>query len=357
MAGQSLYKLFFQHATNPIAIYELSPRKTFHPSHIKLIKVNPAYEQVMKVKAEEIVGRSFQEIWPKNESKWAELLYDCFLKKQTTYYQGHSQTTSTYLEGQAFFLPPRRAAVIFSDKTDWKQTYDALTQSKRKLQNFAAQITIAEETTRREIAADIHDRVGYSLVALLQQMRNLEKITQENTVATYAIKAQKELEELIHESRSLIFKLSPPVLKDMGLNPALESLADKTLTPHGISWIFRGQDEAVFTRSADDEVCILLYRMARELLVNIVKHAQASHVNLKVHRGSKNISVEIEDNGQGFDPQKISASLETSTGFGLFSIRERLTSLSGNLIIQSNHQCGTTITMTLPRNLKTEKES
>ena len=245
------------------------------------------------------------------------------------------------------------AAVIFLDKTKLKDADEALDRKKNELRNLATQLTLTEESTRRAIAADLHDRIGYDLVAQLHKIRALrEKVRPALEAEMAALEANTE--KLISESRSLIFELSPPILKEVGINPALESLADNLLTPHGIKWELRAKG-TMADFWADDAVCVILYRMARELLINVIKHSGATRVTIIVNRGPGKIMVAVEDNGRGFpddfDLDHNEARKETKS-FGLFSIRERLEPIDGALKIISIPGKGATVAMSCPLKLK-----
>ena len=161
-------------------------------------------------------------------------------------------------------------------------------------------------------------------------------------------------ERLISQSRSLIFELSPPVLKEVGLNPALEALAKSLLEPQGIEWGLRSRG-TIGEFNADDAICIILYRMTRELLLNAIKHSGASRVTIIVNRGPGRIMVAVEDDGHGFDPAfslEDAALARAAKGFGLFSIRERLQAIGGSVRIVSVPGEGATVAMSCPLKLK-----
>ena len=97
------------------------------------------------------------------------------------------------------------------------------------------------------IAADIHDRIGYELVAQLKTLRRLMEDDLAPSVRREIERLAAAAERLISQSRSLIFELSPPVLKEVGLNPALEALAKSLLEPQGIEWGLRSRGKGMFT--------------------------------------------------------------------------------------------------------------
>ena len=186
-------------------------------------------------------------------------------------------------------------------------------------------------------------------------LRRLKEIYKGNGEAGKIIdNSIKSTEEMIAESRELIFELSPPILLEVGITPALEALADKLLIPRGIKWY-------VTTRGcpkeypADDAVCIILYRMSREVLINVIKHSKAKSVHISVNRGPNKIQVVIEDDGVGMNPSLAEKRGRKKGGLGLFSIRERLLHIGGELRIISN-ESGTTVSMLAPLKLRTGDE-
>ena len=317
------YKILFERVFDPIAIHKVED------GNITFVDVNPAYERVMKLSRDNVIGRKFHDVWPNAESKWSGIIRDCLTQNRTVHCVGESVDIGGYLEAIAFPIPSDMAAVIFFDRTKLKRSKDDLRKYQEQLRELAARLTISEEDTRRGVATELHDRIGYDLICQLRMLREIESMN--------------DTQRIIAGNRSLIFELSPPALKEAGLNPALEELAQNILEPHGISWhvIKRGSAEEY---RADDSVCVILYRMARELLINAVKHSGASQVNIIINRKPGNITVAVEDNGKGLQGN--------TKGFGLFSIKERLLALGGNLKIISEPGEGVMAVMTCPLKMK-----
>ena len=338
------YRILFERVFDPIALYKIEDNK------ITFIDINPAYEHVMKISRDNIIGKTFNDVWSKSEARWSSVIRECLKQKRTMHCIGESVEVGSYLEAIAFPIPPDMAAVIFLDRTKLKRSHNALRKRQRQLRALAAQLTITEENTRRSIASDLHDRVGYELISQINLLREIENLFDDfppNFTDNIKAKIHKLIlntEDIIAENRSLIFELSPPVLREAGLNPALDELAKNILEPHSIKWqiIAKGDPEEF---RADDSVGIILYRMARELLINAVKHSRASNVNIIINRKPENITVAVEDNGTGL-------LRSTNKGFGLFSIRERLLALGGNLKIISEQGKGLMAVMTCPRKLR-----
>ena len=332
------FRILFERVFDPIALHKVE-----EDGRIVFVDINPSYERVMKLKRDEIIGRTFHEVWPKSEHRWSQVIIESIKQKRTMHCIGESSEVDSYLEAIAFPIPPDMAAVIFLDRTKLKRSDDALRKRQMQLRAMAAQLTISEEKTKRSVASYLHDKIGYDLITQLNILRDISSRPEAKDLGESIQELISITENIIAENRGLIFELSPPVLKEAGLNPALEELAQKILTPQKIQWHLISKGNAVELR-ADESICVILYRMARELMINVVKHSEASTVNIIINRKPEMITVAVEDNGRGFDTQK--------RGFGLFSIRERLLALGGELRIISEQGEGTMAVMSCPRKLK-----
>ena len=267
------YRILFERVFDPIAVHRIED------GNITFVDINPAYERVMKLSRDNVIGRKFHDVWPNAESKWSGIIRDCLAQNRTVHCVGESADIGGYLEAIAFPIPTDMAAVIFLDRTKLKRSEDDRRKYQAQLRELAARLTISEEDTRRRVATELHDRIGYDLICQLRMLRELESMNDAENIHPKIQTLIANTERIIAGNRSLIFELSPPALKEAGLNPALEELARNILAPHGITWhvIAKGSEEEY---RADDSVCVILYRMARELLINAVKHSGASEVNI-----------------------------------------------------------------------------
>jgi len=133
----------------------------------------------------------------------------------------------------------------------------------------------------------------------------------------------------------------------------VDSLAEQIQNQHSINLDL--EDDGQWKPLGDD-VRVVLFQAVRELLVNVVKHAQAGSVRISIGRDGDHIKISIKDNGVGFDASKIGPNLSGSNTFGLFNIRERLKHLGGHLEIVSGHGTGTSATLSAPLALKDENK-
>ena len=196
----------FAKILEPVALYRalFDERGAFRD--VVYIDVNPAYEQVMGIRKEDILGRPFREIWSEREREWQDIILQVATTGIYARYEGPSYDTGKYLHAIAFSPTRSVVAVIFLDMTDWKRAEEALqekevllTEYRQELRTLAARLSLAEEHTRREIAVKLHDRVGYSLVSLLTRLRTLAEKHDPDDIAP----AIEEVEGLLSDTRSL----------------------------------------------------------------------------------------------------------------------------------------------------------
>jgi signal transduction histidine kinase len=143
----------------------------------------------------------------------------------------------------------------------------------------------------------------------------------------------------------LVFELSPPILYDLGFEPAMEWLAEHMQQQYGLVVEVEDDDQP---KPLDNEARVLLFRAVRELLFNVLKHAQASCTKVRIKRVGEHLRIIVEDNGVGFAPDKLVASSGKIEGFGLFSIRERLNYFGGRMEIESTPGEVTRVILSLP---------
>ena len=200
----------------------------------------------------------------------------------------------------------------------------------------------SEERERHLIATDLHDFVGQNLVASQYQLGALRKLLSSPEAAARMDEARELIAQTIQYTRSLTIELRSPVLEELGLEPAIESLAESYESTHGVP--VRVEDDGL-PKEISDETGYLLFRSVRELLMNIVKHAKATEAMISVKRAGDSIRIAVRDNGIGF----IAASSPGPRhSFGLFTIRERLRGLGGRCDVESAPGAGTTVVLTAP---------
>lgn len=198
------------------------------------------------------------------------------------------------------------------------------------------------EEEHKRIAIEIHDQLGQLLTAAMLNLRSLER-----SLGTLDEDAKRQFEEVlgqIDESyygmKNIATLLYPAVLK-FGFRPAIEWLAGRLLKVAGIHWRLDVEDP--FPALAPEHA-MGLFRIIQEVMVNIVHHAHAGDVRIALRRTETTVTMEIADDGVGFDTDAASR----ISGFGLIGMRERADSLGGHVTIMSQPGNGTTVQVTVP---------
>ncbi len=218
-----------------------------------------------------------------------------------------------------------------------------------QLRGLATELSLSEDRERSRLAGALHDGpmqkfalAQIQIDALLHPRREMaasEPRTEEPGDAALAL-----MNEAIAELRTLQFDLSPPVLHQRGLVAALEWLAESMSRRSGLALDCVIDDELPPLSPA---VSVLLYQCARELVVNLIKHASATGGDLLLRSQGEELVLTIEDDGQGFAPGSATALPTAAGGYGLASIRDRLKLFDGDLAIASG-ATGSRITLRLP---------
>ncbi|MBU2548504.1 MAG: PAS domain S-box protein [Proteobacteria bacterium] len=221
-----------------------------------------------------------------------------------------------------------------------------------QLRLLASELAMAEERERRRLAEHLHDQIGQTLAYSLTRLRGLVDAVPDKEMRSSLDQITGLLQEAIKDTRSLTRDLSPPMLYDFGLGSAVEWLVDEVQRDHGL-FVQTEIDEG--EGSLDEDIRATIYRVVRELLINVVKHAQAATVRVSIRAYNRSVSCQVEDDGMGFEQPKQGARLAAGMGFGLFSIRERIEYLGGKFSIVSIPGKGTLVSFFLPltRNVKT----
>jgi signal transduction histidine kinase len=220
-----------------------------------------------------------------------------------------------------------------------------LVASQHSLRALASELTLAEQRERKRLAAELHDYLAQMLALGRMKMAQLRP---KLTAAPGAIPMAKEIDDVFAKAltytRSLMAKLSPPVLDELGLPAALGWLAEQ-MPLHGLTVEVRLKNDKV---PLPDDQAVLLFQSVRELLINVAKHAGTDRATVTLHMDDeRRLCIEVRDEGRGFDVAILEQASEHEH-FGLLSVRERMEAMGGRLEVRSETGRGTTMTLTLP---------
>lgn len=233
---------------------------------------------------------------------------------------------------------------IFRDITRRKQAEENITKYQELLKALASRLSKVEEIERHRIATELHDNIGqnltYCTIKLGEILQGISSTDMEKSIRD----VRDVIDQTIQYTRSLTFELSPPILFEIGLKAAIEWLGENFGAKYGLKVYIISSEDYI---QMNEENRTLLFQAVRELLTNVVKHAQAQKAEIILSKKGRNFNISVKDNGIGFDTSML-GQYDIIMGFGLFNIRTRLESAGGHLDVESAPGKGTRVDMTLP---------
>jgi signal transduction histidine kinase len=236
------------------------------------------------------------------------------------------------------------------------------TEDQRLLEAFAASAasavataqSIASERSRQRLAAaegerqrwarELHDETLQSLGAVRIGLSSAGRSDRPQALAQAVSLAVDQLEDAIANLRALITDLRPAALDELGIQAALEGLAERSAR-HGLEVdvsveLADGQGRESTRHAPELETAI--YRIVQEALTNASKHGEAKRAVVEIHEQDATVHLSVRDDGDGFDPDV------GTDGFGMLGMHERVTLLGGELLIDSAPGRGATVTVSIP---------
>jgi signal transduction histidine kinase len=202
----------------------------------------------------------------------------------------------------------------------------------------------AAEGERARWARELHDETLQELGALKMSLQSVHRSGDSTAMSRTLETAIEQLDLSIVNLQSLITELRPAALDELGLEPALEALLERTSATTGM--VVEARIELALSVRLAPELESTIYRLVQEALTNAAKHAAAGLVRVHVVEGDGAIAVRVSDDGSGFDPSRAGG------GFGLVGMRERVDLLGGRLVIDSTPDAGTVVSAELPVDLQ-----
>lgn len=224
--------------------------------------------------------------------------------------------------------------------------FEQLEASRERLKLLSHRLVDVQEKERHYIAQELHDEAGQSLASLKIQLLLLARhADQPEIVTAKTADIQQQVDSISENLHRLAAHLRPASLDHLGLVTALSQYVETTCSQFGLS----GEFEACgFERRLPPDVETAVYRIVQEALTNVVRHAQATRVDVILKQNKDGFVITVEDNGIGFDLSKTMVGIAAANHLGLIGIRERTEMLGGTLIIDSSTGNGSTLKIEVP---------
>lgn len=239
---------------------------------------------------------------------------------------------------------PLRMFGVNYDVTERKRAEVALRESHERLQMLARRVVEVQEEERRNLARELHDEIGQLLTSVNVGLHTVKKVA--GSEAQERIKDCLDIVALaIDKVRGLSVDLRPPVLDLLGLPSALRWLTERIEQQAGLKVQVETLEDF---EGVPPTAAVACFRVAQEALTNVVRHARAKHVTLRLETNAQRLLLTINDDGIGFDTTVAQEQARHGHAFGLLGMRERVELLGGRFDIASAPGQGTTVQAELP---------
>ncbi|NJB69070.1 signal transduction histidine kinase [Desulfobaculum xiamenense] len=294
--------------------------------------VSPVGRRLDELFVEPLAGRMVQKL---------KTALDCGAL-QVLEYEVRRGERSLWFEGRVMPLSegrcgPRKVVWISQDITSAKRSME-------DIRALSSQLALTEERQRRIIAVELHDSLGQILATSKIKLCLIRKRLQDEKQKALFADLEGQIDSAINLTRTLVWELSPPTLYTLGLVPAVEWLGEKFSAEYGLRFSVR--DELTLGIS-DHGLKVLLFRVVRELMTNVIKHAQAREASVLFSNDAHRLNVFVRDDGVGLgDVARTRSGFQR--GFGLLTIQESVRHMGGDVAITPGSGRGTVVHVWVP---------
>ncbi|MFN2516928.1 MAG: PAS domain S-box protein [Pyrinomonadaceae bacterium] len=208
-------------------------------------------------------------------------------------------------------------------------------------------LVTAQEEEQRRLSRELHDQTGQSLAALMLGLKSIEDSDQLTDTARDRLRQLQELtSQLARDVHHLASNLRPTALDDLGLHTALSNYVEEWSNRTNISADFHSN--GLIKKRLPRSIETAVYRIVQEALTNVLKHANAQNVSVILEYRGNRVQAIIEDNGYGFDTERVVRARNGTGRLGLLGMQERVALVDGQMNIESRPSAGTTVIVHIP---------
>src|SRR5882672_2056844 len=323
-----------------------------------LVRVNPAFARLIGYTETELQGKTVADVTHDDDDPHLKARIDELLAGKRQHFVIDKRyrrkdgeliwvlNTVALLRGPA--EEPRYMIALIQDITERKHAGDALRRSAAELQALSRRLVEVQESERRQLARELHDRIGQSLTALKINLDILQ--TTLNSGEIDAVRSRLDdsaalLESMMDTIENVSSELRPPMLDDHGLAAALDWYSRSFSARTGIAVTLRAGAPAV---RPPHQVEIALFRIAQEALNNVAKHARARRVEITLEHANGECVMSVQDDGIGLAGEQQDTSNKPRPGLGMITMRERSQAVGGRFDAWALPGRGTRLTVRVP---------
>ncbi len=338
--SEERYRGLFENASEAIIVCSTTGR---------IISINRACEQLTGYAQNELATTTIYDLFSGVSLEKVRQLFSDELERVTV---GETEEVRlTKRNGTEAFVELRISPLLRSSEVIGLQVIALdVTEERQLRQNmeyYITQITKAQEDERLRISRELHDDTAQALAGLSRGLDSL--VSEQNKLPKPAVKNLEKLHEMADSAlegvRRYSQDLRPSILDDLGLVPALEWLIGDLEKQYGMATNISITGNQ-YRLPPEKELTV--FRIAQEALSNVRRHSRASRVEMTVDFADDALTLVLSDNGKGFDMPARASDLVLSGRLGIIGMRERARLIGGTLIVQSEVDAGTTITLRIP---------
>ena len=344
--GEERYRLLVENSTDLVT--EINPEGTF-------LYVSPNVKSILDFRPVDMVGTNvLSKVYNKDKALIAEILNKQGGSAMYRYRDRMGGWHWFESSGRVYDTSSgeRRMVMVSRDITERRKAEQELETSRKQLQHFTEHLEHVLEEERKRISRELHDDLGQLLTILkfdLSWLR-LEGAKGDSEVIAKTDEMMKSLNEALASVKRISKEIRPPQLDALGFGGALQWDIDQMEKKIGIKGIVTIEPPEFEVKG---QIGAVLYRIFREALTNVVRHAQAQNVFVRLSKKMDSVVFSIRDDGRGITKKELAG----DTSLGLVGIRERIRMVGGTLIVDGKPGQGTMLSVEVPLNKENNGES
>lgn len=237
-----------------------------------------------------------------------------------------------------------RSQRLAENEQRYRERTRRLVSHQEQMRAMASDLILTEQRERRRLAAELHDVLAQLLVASKMKLKLVDRADAPAAGSAPVEQIKGLIDEALKYTRSLIADLSPTILYEAGLQPALQWLGEQ-MRQRGLNVIIDQRGETV---ELGEDQAIMVFQIVKELLSNVEEHAEADSATVTLdYARPEQLTITVCDRGRGFNAA-VEQSHADGSKLGLFSVRERVAALAGSFELRSSRSTGTTAMVCVP---------